>query len=199
MEKREFRIALSGIMIALSFVLSFIKLPGLPYGGSVTLFSMVPIVFLGCVFGPAWGLFCGGIYSFMQLLQSTGSNYFAGESAIDNGKSGIAISCEPFGNADRKNSAVELSKRTTNLETCGVENFVGSNDIAELFMIALFNEFKSMIVKKVRSAVERKAENDSGLFVIEFDANLRGANLNVESPEGFCDIAVGIKNFVKND
>ncbi|MBP5312608.1 MAG: energy-coupled thiamine transporter ThiT [Clostridia bacterium] len=81
MEKREFRIALSGIMIALSFVLSFIKLPGLPYGGSVTLFSMVPIVFLGCVFGPAWGLFCGGIYSFLQLLQSTGSNYFAGESA----------------------------------------------------------------------------------------------------------------------
>ena len=81
MQKKEFRLALSGIMIALSFVLSFIKLPGLPYGGSVTLFSMVPIVFLGCVFGPAWGLICGGLYSLVQLLQSSGSNYFAGESA----------------------------------------------------------------------------------------------------------------------
>ncbi len=81
MEKSEFRIALSGVMIALSFVLSFIKLPGLPYGGSVTLFSMVPIVVVSCIFGTGWGLVVSFMYSLLQLLQSAGANYFAGEGA----------------------------------------------------------------------------------------------------------------------
>ena len=81
MDKKVFRIALSGVLVAMAFVLSYIKLPGLPYGGSVTLFSMVPIVFIGCTFGPVWGLFMSLVYSLLQLLQSAGGSSFAGQGA----------------------------------------------------------------------------------------------------------------------
>ena len=65
-----FRLVLSGVMLALAFALSFVKIPWLPYGGSVTLFSMVPIVFIGCVYGPVWGLVVGVAYSLLQTFQS---------------------------------------------------------------------------------------------------------------------------------
>lgn len=79
MKKMEFKIALSAILVAMAFVLSYIKLPGLPYGGSVTLFSMVPVVIISCVFGPAWGLVMSFVYSLLQLVQSAGGSSFAGQ------------------------------------------------------------------------------------------------------------------------
>jgi len=67
---KTFRLVFSGIMLALAFALSFVKLPFLPYGGSVTLFSMVPIVLVGCVCGNLWGLLVGLVYSGLQIFQS---------------------------------------------------------------------------------------------------------------------------------
>ena len=67
---KTFRLVFSGIMLALAFALSFVKLPFLPFGGSVTLFSMVPIVIVGCVCGNLWGLLVALAYSGLQIFQS---------------------------------------------------------------------------------------------------------------------------------
>ena len=59
------------IMVALAYVLSFIKLFELPQGGSIDI-GMLP-VFLYCArwgFGP--GLLASFVYSFLQLLQGGG-------------------------------------------------------------------------------------------------------------------------------
>ena len=50
------KLTVSAIMVALSTVLSFIKPFELPYGGSVTLFSFVPILFVGYAYGIKWGV-----------------------------------------------------------------------------------------------------------------------------------------------
>ena len=77
-----FRLVISGAMLALAFVLSFVKIPFLPYGGSISLFSMVPIVFIGCLYGPSWGLIVGFLYSLLQLFQSAVvSQAFVGQNA----------------------------------------------------------------------------------------------------------------------
>ncbi len=74
------RLTLSGVMIGMGTVLSLVKVFELPYGGSVTLFSMVPVIFLGFVYGPKWGLLCGAVFGALQgLLGATMSSAFAGQ------------------------------------------------------------------------------------------------------------------------
>ena len=65
---RIFNLVLGGIMVALGTVLSFIKPFDLPYGGSITLCSMLPIMFYGYRCGPEWGLAAGFVFSVLQLL-----------------------------------------------------------------------------------------------------------------------------------
>ncbi len=60
--------------IALSFVLSFIKIKMGAEGGSVTLASFVPIIIYSYVFGIRRGLLVGAIYGFLQILE--GGCYF---------------------------------------------------------------------------------------------------------------------------
>lgn len=55
--------------VALAYVTSFIKLFGLPYGGSVTLFSMLFICLIGYWYGPAVGILTGLAYGILQFLQ----------------------------------------------------------------------------------------------------------------------------------
>lgn len=57
------------IMIALAAVLSFVKILELPYGGSVTAFSIVPIVIVSYRHGVKWGLLSGFVFSLIQLIQ----------------------------------------------------------------------------------------------------------------------------------
>lgn len=61
-------LAVCGIMTAMSVVLSFVKIFELPYGGSITLFSMVPIAFAGYAYGIKWGLACGTIWGVIECL-----------------------------------------------------------------------------------------------------------------------------------
>ena len=56
------------MMIALATVLSLIKLWEMPYGGSVTMFSMLPIVLMSYRHGPKWGLFTAFTHSILQLI-----------------------------------------------------------------------------------------------------------------------------------
>ncbi len=60
--------------MAASFVLSFIKIPGLIFGGSITLFSMVPVIMAGCIYGTKWGLLTSFCYALLQLMQSAVSS-----------------------------------------------------------------------------------------------------------------------------
>lgn len=67
------KIALSAIMIgiSLSIALLFELVPlKLPYGGSFTIASMLPIIVIAYIYGVGWGLVCGGVYSVLQLFIS---------------------------------------------------------------------------------------------------------------------------------
>lgn len=57
-----------GIMIAMATVLSMIKVYEAPFGGSVTLLSMAPIIVLSMRRGIKVGLAGGFVYSILQLL-----------------------------------------------------------------------------------------------------------------------------------
>ena len=61
-------LAESAIMIALATVLSMIKVYEAPYGGSVTLLSMAPIIILSMRRGIKTGLVAGFVHSLIQLL-----------------------------------------------------------------------------------------------------------------------------------
>ncbi len=76
---KTLRLVTSGVLIGLATVLSVIKVFALPFGGSVTLFSMVPLLVLGYMYGVRWGLLCGTVYGVLQmLLGATMSQAFAG-------------------------------------------------------------------------------------------------------------------------
>ncbi|WP_099204136.1 energy-coupled thiamine transporter ThiT [Scatolibacter rhodanostii] len=65
---KTFRIVLGGIMVALSVVLSFVKVFEMPYGGSITLCSMLPVAFYGYRYGAKWGVGAAFVYGVTQLL-----------------------------------------------------------------------------------------------------------------------------------
>ena len=62
-------IAFAGVTIAISFVLSYIKLWEMPQGGSITLVSMLPIMIFAFVYGSKKGVFVGAIYGLLQAIQ----------------------------------------------------------------------------------------------------------------------------------
>lgn len=61
--------------IALATVTSFIKFAQLPFGGSITLFSMFFVSLIGWLYGPKLGLITGLAYGVLQLI--TGPYIFA--------------------------------------------------------------------------------------------------------------------------
>lgn len=62
-------IAYAALSIALSFVLSYIRLYRLPSGGSVTPGSMLPMMLFAAAFGMGPGLVAGVAYGVLQFLQ----------------------------------------------------------------------------------------------------------------------------------
>ena len=63
------QLAFCAMALALSFVTSYIKVIRMPYGGSVTLFSMLFITLVGYWYGLETGLLTGLVYGIMQFLQ----------------------------------------------------------------------------------------------------------------------------------
>lgn len=61
------KLTMSAVMIALSTVLSLVTVMKMPLGGSVTLFSMLPVCMLSIMYGCRWGNVCAFIYSLGQL------------------------------------------------------------------------------------------------------------------------------------
>ena len=58
-----------GVAIALAYVASYLKLFNLPFGGSVTLFSMLFICLIGNWYGPKAGIMTGLAFGILQFLQ----------------------------------------------------------------------------------------------------------------------------------
>ncbi len=57
------------LLLALAVVLSYIVIWRLPFDGSITLFSMLPLCIISIRHGIAWGLGTAFCYSFFQILQ----------------------------------------------------------------------------------------------------------------------------------
>ena len=77
------RMTVSGIMLALATVLSFVTIYRLPYGGGITLLSMLPVVMLGYMYGKSWGLLCGFAYGIIQAIFGAAmSSAFAGQGLV---------------------------------------------------------------------------------------------------------------------
>lgn len=60
----------SAMLMAVAAVLEIVSkmfIPNLPFGGQVTLCSMLPIVLISYRHGVKWGLLCGVAYSFLQM------------------------------------------------------------------------------------------------------------------------------------
>lgn len=57
------------VALALAYVTSYIKIFKLPFGGSVTLFSMLFIVLIGYWYGTKIGILTGLVYGIFQFLQ----------------------------------------------------------------------------------------------------------------------------------
>lgn len=70
------RLTESAIMIAAAMVLSFVKIFEMPMGGSITLFSQVPIIVIAYRYGPKWGVLTGSVFGLVQML--FGLSYMAG-------------------------------------------------------------------------------------------------------------------------
>jgi thiamine transporter len=62
----------SGVLLALGFVLSIIKIKLVAVGGSITLVSMLPIVLLGYKYGASWGALCGFVHGIFQIIEGGG-------------------------------------------------------------------------------------------------------------------------------
>ncbi len=64
------------VMIALAAVLSFIRVYKLPWGGSITLLSMLPIAVFSIKYGVARGLGAAFVFSLIQFFQGITDGLF---------------------------------------------------------------------------------------------------------------------------
>lgn len=75
-EKKGFsarQIVFCAVAMALGFATSYIKVIPMPFGGSVTLCSMLFVVLIGYWYGPKVGIMSGFAYGLLQFVQDGGS------------------------------------------------------------------------------------------------------------------------------
>ncbi|MCX7950912.1 MAG: energy-coupled thiamine transporter ThiT [Clostridiales bacterium] len=63
------KLTMASLCIALSFVLSYIKIFKLPQGGSITLGSLVPLFIFAYIYGARDGILVGAVYGILQFIQ----------------------------------------------------------------------------------------------------------------------------------
>lgn len=72
------RLVESALLLAVGTVLSELALAKLPYGGSITIASMLPVLLIAYRHGTPWGLACGVVYgAIQQLLGLSTLSYFS--------------------------------------------------------------------------------------------------------------------------
>lgn len=62
------RLVESSLMLALGIVLSMIKFIDLPFGGSITVASMLPVIIIAYRYGIRWGMLTGFVFGVFQML-----------------------------------------------------------------------------------------------------------------------------------
>lgn len=67
------KLVLTAMLLAAATMLSFFKLFELPFGGTVTPGSMMPIVLIAYLYGTRWGITSSLIYGVLQLLCGMGT------------------------------------------------------------------------------------------------------------------------------
>ncbi|MBR3751436.1 MAG: energy-coupled thiamine transporter ThiT [Clostridia bacterium] len=78
------KLVVSAVMLALATILSMLKLWEMPWGGSITLFSMLPIIIVAFMYGTKWGLLTALSGALLQMiLGATMSQAFAGLDGIN--------------------------------------------------------------------------------------------------------------------
>ena len=68
METKTKKIVTTAILLAIAVLLSLIEIFKLPFGGSITLLSMMPVVLISYIYGVRWGVFSALVYSVLQML-----------------------------------------------------------------------------------------------------------------------------------
>lgn len=66
-KNNTYKLAVCAIMVALGAVLSLVKIWKMPFGGSITLLSMLPCAMVSIAFGLKWGLAASFVESVIQL------------------------------------------------------------------------------------------------------------------------------------
>lgn len=67
------KLVTTAMLMAFALILSLIQIFQLPFGGSITLVSMLPMAFVGYMYGTKWGVFAAFIYSVLQLITGMGT------------------------------------------------------------------------------------------------------------------------------
>ena len=80
------RLVESALMIALSTILSFVILYRLPFGGSLTACSMLPVMLISFRYGIKWGLLTSFGFSLIQGIQGIAEGTFSAAAlGVENG------------------------------------------------------------------------------------------------------------------
>ena len=80
------------VALALAYATSYLKVFSLPFGGSVTLCSMLFIVLIGYWYGPKIGILTGLVYGIFQFLQDV-RPYL--EESFDDAEFSLGMNFEP--------------------------------------------------------------------------------------------------------
>ena len=76
-QTKMLRLVESGLMLAVATVLSLVKVLDLPYGGSITAFSALPLLLVAYRHGTPWGLLTAFSHALIQLLLGMGTLSYA--------------------------------------------------------------------------------------------------------------------------
>lgn len=68
MKNKTIRLTETAVMLSLATVLSILPILELPYGGSVTVCSALPLLIIAYRHGSKWGVFAGVTYGILQML-----------------------------------------------------------------------------------------------------------------------------------
>ena len=93
--------------IALGFATSYVKILPMPWGGSITLCSMLFVALIGYWYGPKIGLCAGFAYGLLQFLQDGGSYILSPlQACLDYIVAFAALGCSGFF-SNRKNGLIK--------------------------------------------------------------------------------------------
>ncbi len=67
------KLVTTAMLLAVATILSFVKISEFPFGGSITLASMLPIILISCIYNVKWGIGAAVVYGIIQILTGMGT------------------------------------------------------------------------------------------------------------------------------